>query len=137
MHPSPEPRWPAERGASAVKALVILAILAGVGYVAAYGYGSLRVGQIETTLSQRMSDAGRPTPTETIIDEALVKRRLVAMAREEGAESDPEGITVVIEPINATNFEKLPMQARVALGAVSKMGKNWEADAAFLAIRMP
>jgi hypothetical protein len=59
------------------------------------------------------------------------------MAREEGAESDPEGITVVIEPLNATNFEKLPMQARVALGAVSKMGKNWEADAAFLAIRMP
>ncbi|MBI5479516.1 MAG: hypothetical protein HY906_11700 [Deltaproteobacteria bacterium] len=135
MHPSPVPPWQTERGASTLKVLVILAILVGIGYAAAYAYGSLQVGQVETSLSRRIYEAGQLTPTETIIDEAVVRRRLVVIAREEGAAVAPEDITVVIEPLNATNFEKLPMQARVAIGAVSKM-KNWEADAAFLNIRL-
>ena len=124
-----------ERGASLLKVVVILAVLGVAVYVACYGYGSLRVGQIETTLSQRMADAGRPTPTEMIIDEAVVKRRLVAMAQEEGAELAPEDVSVVIEPLDATNFEKIPLQARIAIDAARKM-KNHDVDAAFLGIRM-
>jgi phage tail sheath protein FI len=135
MRPAPAGRWQSERGSTALRTAVILAILLGVGYGAAYAYGSLRVGQIETTLSQRMADAGRLTPTEPTVDEELVKKRLVKWAQEEGAETTAEQIAVTIEPLNPTNFEKLPMQARVAIGAVSKM-KNWEADAAFLGIRM-
>jgi hypothetical protein len=135
MHPMPDPLWQRERGASALKALIVLVLLGGVAYAALYAYGSLRVGQVETTLSQRMADAGRPTASEPNIDETLVKGRLVAMVQAEGAEIAPEDVTVVIEPLNATNFEKLPMQARVAIGAVNKM-KNWDVDAAFLGIRM-
>jgi hypothetical protein len=135
MHSRLGPPWPRERGVSAVKGLIIFVLLGVVGYAALYVYGSLRVAQVETTLSQRLADAGRPTPSEPVIDEALVRRRLIAMAQEEGVEVAPEDVGVVIEPLNASNFEKLPLQARVAIGAVSKM-KNWEADAAFLSVRM-
>ena len=136
MNRLPDPRWHRERGSSAMRFAVYIAIISAVVYGALYAYGSLRVGQIETTLSQRMSDSGRPTPTEPTIDEALIRQRLVTMAREEGAEARSEDIVVVIEPINETNFARLPMQARIAIGAVNKM-KNWDADAAFLSIKMP
>jgi hypothetical protein len=131
----PEPRWRRERGASALKAAVILAIVGVAVYGALYGYGTLRVGQIETAISRRIADAVRPTPTETMIDEALIKKRLVAMAREEGTEVNPDEIRVLIEPLNETNKQRLPMPARFAVNAVGQM-KGWEADAAFCSISM-
>jgi hypothetical protein len=57
------------------------------------------------------------------------------MAREEGAEVAPEDIQIVIEPLNETNTQRLPMPARFAVNAVGKM-KNWEADAAFCSINL-
>jgi hypothetical protein len=131
----PEPRWRRERGASALKAVVILAIVGIAVYGAAYGYGVLQTGQIETNISRRIADAVRPTPTEPMIDEALIKKRLVAMAREEGAVLDPDDIRVLIEPLNETNKQRLPMPARFAVNAVGQM-KGWEADAAFCSISL-
>ena len=118
-----------------VKAMIVLAVCGAAVYGAAYGYGVLRVGQIETLLSQRLADAARPTPSEPVIDEAVVRKRLVDMAAAEGAQVAPEDVEVRIEPLTPTNFEKLPAQARIAIGAVQGM-KNWEADAAFIAIRL-
>ena len=89
-----DPRWPRERGSSAMRFAVYIAIISAAVYGALYGYGTLRVGQIETTLSQRMSDAGRPTPTEPTIEEALIRQRLVTLAREEGAEMRTEDVAV-------------------------------------------
>jgi hypothetical protein len=123
-----------ERGSSAVRAVIYLGLVVGGAYGLAYGYGSFRVGQIETALSRRIADAGRPTPAETFIDEGVVTRRIVEWAREEGGVVRPDDVHVTIEPINDTNFQRLPLQARIAIGAAQKM-KNHDVDAAFISIR--
>ncbi len=130
---APAPRWPRERGASAVKAIVVLAVIGAVVYAALYFYGSLQVSQIETAVSRRIADTVRPTPTEPTVTEEVIKRRLIEVAKEEGAELAAEDVRILIEPLNPENTKRLPMPARFAVNAVGQM-KNWEADAAFCSI---
>jgi hypothetical protein len=136
MDRHPDPRWPRERGASAVKAIIILALAGVAVYAALHFYGSLRVSQIETAVSQRIADSVRPTPTEPEVTEEIIKRRLIKAAGEEGAELAAEDIRIVIEPLTPENTKRLPMPARFAVNAVGQMGKNWEADAAFCSISL-
>lgn len=135
MPGTPDLRWPRERGASAVKAIVVLAVTGVVAYAALYGYGSLRVSQIETAVSRRIADTVRPTPTEPEVNEAVIRKRLIAMAQEEGAELAAEDVTILIEPLTPENTQRLPMPARFAVNAVGQM-KGWEADAAFCSINL-
>ncbi len=133
MPGTPAPRWPRERGASAVKAIIALAVIGVVAYAALYFYGSLQVSQIETAVSRRIADTVRPTPTEPTVTEEVIKRRLIEVAKEEGAELAAEDVRILIEPLNPENTKRLPMPARFAVNAVGQM-KNWEADAAFCSI---
>jgi hypothetical protein len=135
MDRHPDPRWPRERGASAVKVIIILALAGAVVYAALRFYGSLRVSQIETAVSQRIADTVRPTPTEPEVNEEIIRRRLIKAAGEEGAELAAEDIRIVIEPLTPENTQRLPMPARFAVNAVGQM-KNWEADAAFCSITL-
>jgi hypothetical protein len=129
------PRRTRERGRSAFGAVVVLALLGALGYGIYYCYGWTRVSAMETAFSRRLADAARPTPTEQRVDAELVTKRLIRYAREEHFDLEPGAISVVIEPLDPTNVEKLAVFERAAIGIAGQL-KNYDVDAMFLGIRV-
>jgi hypothetical protein len=122
------------RGASALKLLLILALLGALGYAGAYVNGWMRVASAEGAFSRRLTEAGRVNPAVDTVAPDLVRRRLVAIAQEEGVTVAPEEIEVVIAPLDADNIEKLAAFERAALGIANKL-PNHQIDALFLGIK--
>jgi hypothetical protein len=126
---------PRERGASALRALVVLAILGAAVYGALYAYGWMRVSSAEGAYSRRLTEAGRVNPAVEMVDKDTVTRRLIAIAREEGLEVAPEDVEVVIAPLDAENTEKLAAFERTALGIAAKL-PNHDIGAMFLGLKV-
>ena len=74
--------WRRGRGASAVQLLVLLALLGGVGYGGAYGYGWMRLASAEGAFSRRLAEAGKVNPAVDAVTPELVRGRLVGREQE-------------------------------------------------------
>jgi hypothetical protein len=118
-----------------LKILVVLAALGGLGYGGAWGYGWMQLASAENAFGRRLVEAGKPTLTEPVINLEVVRRRLIAIGREEGLDVAPDDVQVTIEPLDPSNIERLASFERSALGIAAKL-PNHDLGAMFLGMRV-
>jgi hypothetical protein len=113
---------PPERGASAVKALIVLAVLGALVYAGAYVVGWMQLANAETAFSKRLTEAGRPMPPDRV-DAEDVRRQLIEIGRQEKV------------PLDATNVERLAVFERAAIGIANKL-PNHDINAMYLGMKV-
>jgi hypothetical protein len=125
---------PPERGASAVKALIVLAVLGALVYAGAYVVGWMQLANAETAFSKRLTEAGRPMPPDRV-DAEDVRRQLIEIGRQEKLTLAPEDVTVELVPLDATNVERLAVFERAAIGIANKL-PNHDINAMYLGMKV-